>query len=74
MFEISLHTIFSPLQAPCHACAGVLIGSFNSVAINGLMPGFEYDLKIVNRQVVLEALNDGVPQRMIFLPLVRQSG
>lgn len=51
---------------------GAVTGSFDSVAINGLMPGFEYDLKIVNGQVVLEALNDGIPLRMVFLPLVRR--
>lgn len=51
---------------------GALTGSFDSVAITGLMPGFEYDLKIVNGQLVLEAINDGVPQRMVFLPLVRR--
>lgn len=54
------------------SATGALTGNFDSVEIKGLMPGFEYDLKIVNGQVVLEALNDGVPLRMIFLPLVRR--
>jgi hypothetical protein len=34
------------------------------------LPGFEYELTIVDGQVALEALNDRVPLRMIFLPLV----
>jgi hypothetical protein len=51
---------------------GSVNGTFDSVEINGLVPGFEYDLTIVDGQVVLEALNDGVPLRTIFLPLVRR--
>lgn len=45
-------------------------GAFDNVTISGLAPGFEYKLSYVNGQVVLEALNDGMPLRMVFLPLV----
>jgi hypothetical protein len=45
-------------------------GTFDSVAISGLVPGFEYELTVVDGQVTLEALNDGVPLRKVFLPLV----
>lgn len=46
-------------------------GTFDSVEISGLMPGFEYELTIVDGQVTLEALNDGVPfMQDIYLPLV----
>jgi len=45
-------------------------GTFDSVAISRLMPGFEYDLSVVSGQLVLEALNDGVPLHELFLPLV----
>jgi len=51
------------------ATAG-LSGAFDNVEISGLQPGFEYELTIVNGQVTLEALNDGVPLRTVFLPLV----
>ncbi len=47
-------------------------GTFDSVEISGLAPGFEYELTIVNGQVMLEALNDGVPLQTVFLPLVRR--
>jgi len=42
------------------------------VTISGLLPSFEYDLSYVNGQLVLEALNDGVPLRKVYLPLVRR--
>ena len=45
-------------------------GTFDSVEISGLAPGFEYELTIVDGQVTLEALNDGEPLRVVFLPLV----
>jgi probable HAF family extracellular repeat protein/T5SS/PEP-CTERM-associated repeat protein len=54
------------------AATGGVTGTFDSMTISGLMPGFEYDLTIANGQVLLEALNDGVPLRKIFLPLVRR--
>lgn len=38
--------------------------------ISGLAPGFEYDLSLVNGDLVLEALNDGVPIWLTFLPMV----
>ncbi len=44
-------------------------GAFDSVEISGLSPGFEYDLQIISGQVVLEVLNDGAPQYLLFLPL-----
>ena len=49
---------------------GNVTGTFDSVEISGLMPGFEYEISIVDGQVVLEALNDGVPLYPLFLPLV----
>jgi probable HAF family extracellular repeat protein/T5SS/PEP-CTERM-associated repeat protein len=52
------------------AATGGVNGAFDSVAISGLMPGFEYEIILVDGQVVLEALNDGVPLIEIFLPLV----
>jgi probable HAF family extracellular repeat protein/T5SS/PEP-CTERM-associated repeat protein len=45
-------------------------GAFDSAEISGLAPGFEYELAIVDGQVMLEALNDGVPLGRVFLPLV----
>jgi hypothetical protein len=45
-------------------------GTFDGVEISGLAPGFEYGLSIIDGQVTLEALNDGVPQGAIYLPLV----
>lgn len=48
-----------------------LTGTFDSVAISGLEPGFAYEISYVNGQLVLEALNDGIPARQnIYLPLV----
>jgi hypothetical protein len=53
--------------------AGAISGGFESVAITGLEPGFEYTISIVDGVLVLEALNDGVPTTSaiyrIFLPL-----
>lgn len=51
---------------------GAVTGSFDSVEIRGLLPGFEYELTIVDGQLVLEALNDGVALNMLFLPLLRR--
>ena len=39
---------------------------FTGVEIHGLEPGFEFEITIVDGQVVLEALNDGVPEGYIF--------
>lgn len=47
-----------------------LTGTFDSVEINGLMPGFEYEISYANGQLILEALNDGVPLHALFLPLM----
>ncbi len=47
-------------------------GMFDSVQISGLMPGFKYDLSNANGQLVLEALNDGVSARRVFLPQLRR--
>lgn len=46
-----------------------LTGAFDSVEISGLLPGFDYDLNVANGEVILEALNDGVPFNLIFLPM-----
>ncbi|MCC7353365.1 MAG: hypothetical protein IT330_06360 [Anaerolineae bacterium] len=45
-------------------------GTFDSVVISGLAPGFAYELTSVNGQAVLKALNNGVPLGRAFLPLV----
>lgn len=47
-----------------------LTGTFDSVAISGLMPGFEYEISYANGQLVFEALNDGVALHTLFLPLL----
>jgi T5SS/PEP-CTERM-associated repeat protein len=47
-------------------------GTFDTLVITGLMPGFQCELSYVNGQVVLEALNDGVPLHTVFLPNVRR--
>lgn len=49
---------------------GALAGVFDSVEISGLPPGFQYELTIVDGQLVLVALSDGIPSQRIFLPLV----
>ncbi len=54
------------------AATGAVTGTFDSVTIGGLLPGFEYELAIVDGQVTLEALNDGVSLRKVFLPLVKR--
>ncbi len=64
---------FTFLTAP-----GGVSGTFDSVEISGLAPGFQYRLTYTNGQLALEALNDGVPisgppQRVVFLPLLRRS-
>ncbi|MCK6623767.1 MAG: hypothetical protein DPW09_36050 [Anaerolineae bacterium] len=52
---------------------GGINGAFDSVEINGLEPGFEYELSYVDGQVTLEALNNGAPSsQMVYLPLVRR--
>lgn len=48
-----------------------LVGTFASVEIGGLFPGFAYELTIVDGQITLEALNDGIPLYEMFLPVVR---
>lgn len=65
---------FAPKQGDTFtflSATGGVNETFDSVEISGLAPGFEYDLTIVDGQVVLEALNDGVPLIEIFLPLVQ---
>jgi T5SS/PEP-CTERM-associated repeat protein len=47
-----------------------LTGTFDSVAISGLAPGFEYEISYANGQLVLEAVNDGVALHILFLPLL----
>jgi hypothetical protein len=54
------------------SATGGVNGTFDSVEISGLAPGFEYELTILDGQVTLEALNDGIPLRTIFLPLLRR--
>ena len=48
-----------------------LTGTFDSVAISGLMPGFQFEITYINGQLVFEALNNGVPYvPTIYLPLI----
>jgi hypothetical protein len=47
-------------------------GTFHSVEISGLAPGFEYKLSIANGQVNLLALNDGTHLLTLFLPFVQR--
>jgi len=52
------------------AATGGITGAFDSVAIGGLAPGFQYELTIIDGQLVLAALNDGISSSTVFLPLV----
>ncbi|MCC6956406.1 MAG: hypothetical protein IT316_06390 [Anaerolineales bacterium] len=66
---------FAPKQGDTFTfltAAGGAGGAFDSVKISGLAPGFLYDLSVVNGQVTLEALNDGVAVQSIFLPMTRR--
>jgi hypothetical protein len=45
-------------------------GAFDGVTIRGLAPSFEYELTILEGQVTLEALNDGIAIGTVFLPTV----
>lgn len=49
---------------------GAVAGAFDTVEINGLPSGFEYELAIENGQVILEILSDGISPPTIYLPLV----
>jgi probable HAF family extracellular repeat protein/T5SS/PEP-CTERM-associated repeat protein len=64
---------FAPKQGDTFtflAATGGISGAFDSVAISGLPPGFEYKLTTAGGQLQLEALNDGAPLRRLYLPLV----
>ena len=50
------------------AATGGVSGAFDAVQISGLAPGFLHRLTVVNGQVTLEALNDGVPEGRLFVP------
>jgi hypothetical protein len=67
---------FAPQQGDTFTfltATGGINGTFDSVEINGLEPGFEYQLTIANGQVTLEALNNGAPSlQRVYLPLVRR--
>ncbi|MBE7487176.1 hypothetical protein HS121_02830 [bacterium] len=49
--------------------SGGINGTFAKIEINGLQPGFLYDITSTGGQVVLKALNDGVPLQKDFLSL-----
>ncbi len=64
---------FAPQQGDTFtfvSATGGVSGTFDSVEISGLASGFEYELTIVNGQLTLDALNDGVPLGTLYLPLV----
>lgn len=64
---------YAPSQGDTFAfltATGGISGTFDSVEIGGLEPGFEYEFTIGDGQVKLEALNDGAPLGRVFLPLV----
>lgn len=56
--------------------AGAVTGAFDSVAISGLAPGFQYELTNSGGELTLRALNNGIPTSgqpwRVFLPLARQ--
>ncbi len=56
--------------------AGAVTGAFDSVAISGLAPGFQYELTNSGGELTLRALNNGIPtsgqSRRVFLPLARR--
>lgn len=59
--------------------AGAVTGAFDSVAISGLAPGFQYELTNSGGELTLRALNNGIPTSgqpwRVFLPLIaRQAG
>ncbi len=49
---------------------GGVSGTFTSVAISGLPPGFQYELTVENGQVTLEALSGNAPAGRMLLPLI----
>jgi len=70
---------YAPRQGDIYTflSAASLSGAFDSVAISGLAPGFQYQLINSSGRLKLKALNNGVPTsgpppRRIFLPLVRR--
>lgn len=73
VLSLNFRDWFAPKQGDIFtflSATGGTSGTFDSVEISGLAPGFEYELTILDGQVTLEALNDGVPFGAIFLPLV----
>lgn len=73
VLELDFSNGYAPHQGDTFtflAATGGTSGSFDSVELSGLAPGFEYKLTIADGLVTLEALNDGVPLGMVFLPLV----
>lgn len=56
--------------------AGAVTGAFDSVAISGLAPGFQYELTNSGGELTLRALNNGIPTSgqpwRVFLPLARR--
>ena len=49
---------------------GGVSGTFTSVAISGLPPGFQYEITVENGQVTLEALSGNAPAGRMLLPLI----
>jgi probable HAF family extracellular repeat protein/T5SS/PEP-CTERM-associated repeat protein len=63
VLEIRFGRGFAPKTGdtfPLLEVGGAVSGAFDSVGIDGLEPGFEYELQVGGGQVTLEALNDGV--------------
>jgi hypothetical protein len=69
---------FAPKQGETFAFlqANNILGSFSSIEITGLAPGFLYDLNLVNGSLQLHALNDGVPTTnpvfIVYLPMMKR--
>jgi hypothetical protein len=71
---------YAPKQGDTYnlLAADSVTGDFSNITITGLAPGFEYEMSVVNGQIVMEALNDGIPTTsaiyQVYLPLAMRAG
>lgn len=75
VLELNFSNWYAPKQGDTFTfliATGTVSGTFDSVEISGLAPGFEYEISNIDGLVTLEALNDGVAVDLIFLPLMRR--